>query len=91
MRKFEELLQKEKVIWVEVERKNAKEFLKTAKTMNFKWLNGKNIDFENDRPFFHLSLESDKTLSNVAIFAWLSPKTKLIKRLSFKEFKNMTK
>lgn len=89
MRKFEELLEKEKMIWIEVEEKNAKSFLKIAKTMNFKWLNGKNIDFENDKPFFHLSLESDKTLSNVAIFAWFSPKTKHIKRLSYEEFINL--
>lgn len=89
MRKFEELLEKEKMIWIEVEEKNAKLFLKIAKTMNFKWLNGKNIDFENDKPFFHLSLESDKTLSNVAIFAWFSPKTKNIKRLSYEEFINL--
>ena len=83
---IEKLLEKEKMIWFEVERKNAKEFLKILKSLSFKWINGKIINPNKDKTFFHLSIDRDKTLSNVALFAWFSPQTKNIKRLSFEEF-----
>ena len=83
---IEKLLEKEKMIWFEVERKNAKEFLKILKSLNFKWISGKIINPNKDKPFFHLSIDRDKTLSNVAIFAWFSPQTKHIKKMNFEEF-----
>jgi hypothetical protein len=89
MKRLEKILEKEKMIWIEVERKNTKEFLSFAKLNNFKWLNGKIINTDKDKPFFHLSLSSDKTLANVAMFAWLSPSSTNIKKISFDEFKKM--
>ena len=71
------------MIWFEAERKNAKSFLKLANSYNFKWINGKNINPNKDKPFFHLSLDNSGCISNVAMFAWLSPHTKHIKRFKF--------
>lgn len=89
MEKLFKILKQEKMIWVEVERKNAKEFLKTLKNLNFKWLNGKNINIDSDKPFFHLSIDSNGTLANVAMFAWFSPDSKKFKKLTFEDFKKL--
>ena len=91
MKRIEEILEKEKMIWIEVERKNAKEFLNFAKLNNFKWLNGKIINPDTNKPFFHLSLDINKTLANVAMFAWLSPSSNKIKKLTFEELIDLLK
>ncbi|MBR3885458.1 MAG: hypothetical protein IKJ33_03230 [Clostridia bacterium] len=86
MKDIRKILEKEKMIWFEVERKNAKKFLIFAKKLNFKWINGNIINPDKDETFFHLSLDSNGFLSNVAMFAWLSPTSKHIKRFKFEDF-----
>ena len=89
MEKLKEFLKKEKMVWVEVTRKSAKEFLIFAKTNNFRWISGKNIKPNTDKPFLHLSLDNNGFLANVPAIAWISKQFKNIKKYSFEEFKKI--
>lgn len=80
-----DLFKNDDEVWFEVLKPaKKKEFLKWAKSIGCKWLNGSEIIPETDANFFHYSIDKNKVLANVPISAWLSPQFKHIKRISFK-------
>ena len=76
-------------------KKEGKFFLKWAKDLGCMWINGKEIDPQNDTYFFTLSISSDGKLSNVPAIALVSRQFESVKRVDFityyKSFKKKLK
>lgn len=79
---LEELLQDGEVWFLVTDKK---EFLSKAKEFGCVWINGAEIDV-NDDCFFHMSISNDKRIANVSMSAWLAPQFKDKTKYAFEDF-----
>lgn len=79
---IKELLGQEKEIWVELTRFNRAAFLRQAKTENFCWFNGKEID-ETDDSFLTVAVCADHTLAKVPCFMRTDKRFENVKRVRY--------
>jgi len=63
--KIKELLKEKNEIIIVLNESNKKSFLKQAKSENFKWISGDEID-ENNDCFFHILVKNDLTIANLS-------------------------
>lgn len=82
MSKLEKLLQKGDV-WFSLRSKKA--FLEWAKEQGCVWMNGEGINTDGDC-FFHMAVHQDKTIANVAMYAWFAEKFKDKPKYIFEDF-----
>ena len=72
MQNLKILCGKENWAWFEIQPKDGKKFLKWAKDLGCKWINGKEIDVNQKVEFFHFSISKDGKLSYIPAFAWVN-------------------
>lgn len=82
MSKLKELLQKGDV-WFSL--RDKKGFLTWAKTQGCVWMNGSEINPDDDC-FFHMAIRQDLTIANVASHAWFSEVFKDKQKYVFEDF-----
>lgn len=64
MKNLTELLKREKYIWVHMEPKQRRDFLKFAKGNGFKWFTGKEISLDEDC-WLTVAMFDDMTIANI--------------------------
>lgn len=72
MQKFKVLCGKEKWAWFEIQPKDGNKFLKWAKDLGCKWVDGKEIDINQKVEFIHFSISIDGKLAYLPAFAWVN-------------------
>jgi hypothetical protein len=67
-------------------KKEGRKFLQWARDLGCVWLNGEKINPRKGTDFFHLAIHADGKLANVAMFAWLVPQYKDVRKVKFSEY-----
>ncbi len=87
MQTYKEVCGTESRVWFEIKPKERKEFLKWAKALGCKWLNGTEINPRKGADFLHLSIHNDGSLANVAMYAWVAKQFEKVPKYMFCEYK----
>ena len=74
MQNYKNLCGNDQMVWLEIQPKDEKKFLKWAKSLGCVWSNGDEINPKKSVEFIHFSISSDGNLSIVPTFAWVSNK-----------------
>ena len=85
MQNFKDVCGSNKSVWFEIQPNESKKFLKWAKDLGCKWINGEEIDVNQHVEFFHLSISNEGELAYVPAFAWVKEKHKF-KHYKYKHF-----
>ena len=82
MQNYKNLCGNDQMVWLEIQPKDEKKFLKWAKSLGCVWSNGDEINPKKSVEFIHFSISSDGKLSIVPTFAWVSkqPSFKTVRR-----------
>lgn len=83
MKRLEEILQNENRVGFELEEKDFKTFLRFAKCNGCTWLNGDEIDVDNNHISHHMSIQKTKLLAFVPVWAWFAKIKNPIKKIQF--------
>ena len=76
MQNFKDVCGSNKSVWFEIQPNESKKFLKWAKDLGCKWIDGKEIDVNQKVAFFHFSITKDGELAYVPAIAWVKEKHK---------------
>ena len=78
-------MKKEDAIGFILEKDEREKFLRWAKANDLKWMNGEELK-ETDDCFFHMAVNADKTIANIAALCWVKDKKRPARRMVFKDF-----
>ena len=87
MLNLKELLKQERQVWFKVEKCDKIKFLKFLKQPDVKWIDGKEINVENDKISSFMGVNENLELGFVSAMCWCSnSKSNATKKYEFKSF-----
>ena len=85
MKTLKQILKNQKHIWVSIEEIEKTEFLKYAKEQGCRWLDGSEIDPDEDNCGYHMGIRNDLTIGFVLGLCWCMNQNNKPKKIIFKD------
>ena len=86
MQNYKDVCKNEEKVWFEINPEKSEEFLIWAKQIGLVWLNGEEINVNQEVSFFHFSVSKDGKLANVPYFVWISKEFEHVTKYYFPEY-----